>query len=299
MASRKDIYESINNRIIAALEKGVVPWHQPWNNTLKGINSPTNIISKKPYNGINHLLLSWEVMDKKYSTPLFMTFKQCQELGGRVIKGEKSSEVIFWNVRENDEELDDNGKPKKIFLLRSYNVFNLDQTTGINLEGLKIEKNKVVLSEKDRIEAGENIVKGMPNAPVIRHEGNRAFYRPTTDVVTVPEFKNFKSAEGYYNTLFHELSHSTGHKDRLNRKGIAEFDTFGSDQYSEEELIAEMSASYLMGMCGMFDKEADNSASYIKGWLSKFKGDTKFLITAANKSQKAADYILGKGQAEA
>lgn len=289
---KANIYEIVTDSIIKSLENGVVPWQKPWKSSIKGVNAPINMVSKKEYRGINFFILSNMMEVNRWDKPLFLTYKQAQDLGGSIKKGEKAIPVTFWKVfnKTNKTEDDDSGDDKG-FLLRYYNVFNIDQCEGIDLT--KFEKNKE-LDEEKRIEIAESVIKEMPNAPVITFGGNRAFYRPSEDSVTLPNYANFKSPEGYYETMFHELGHSTGHEKRLGRKGITERTYFGSSDYSEEELVAEFTASYLMNHCGLFNKTKKNSAAYIQSWLKVLEGNRKMLVNCASKAQKACDYILGK-----
>ena len=268
---KKEMYEQITEKVVAALENGVVPWKKTW----VGCSSPSNYVTKKRYRGINTFLLSCS----DYASPYWVTFKQAQSLGGSVKKGEKSTTVIYWQFIEKEDA--ETGEKKKIPMMRSYQVFNLEQTT--------IEA-PVVSSNNNPIELAEAMVAGMPNAPIIKN-GESAYYRPSTDTVVVPTIDMFNSAESYYSTLFHELGHSPGHESRLNRKGVASVSHFGSDDYSFEELVAEFCAAYLCGETGITQPVIDNQASYIAGWLKVLSNDNTLLMKAASAAQKAADYI--------
>ena len=134
----------------------------------------------------------------------------------------------------------------------------------------------------------------MPKRPLIEHEEQRAFYRPSDDKINMPETDSFFSDEEYYSTLFHELTHSTGHESRLNRMDSMKIAAFGSNSYSKEELCAEMGSAMLCGTCGIENETIENQSAYIKGWLSELRSDKKFLIQAAAQAQKAADFILGR-----
>lgn len=280
------IYELVTERIIAMLEDQVIPWRKPWACIDQGM--PRNAVSKKHYRGINVFLLGMA----PFNDPRWVTFKQAQALGGNVRKGSKGFPVIYWNWIETEDE--ETGTMVKIPLLRQYTVFNVEQCDGLNIAPLESAE---LPNAAERIERAEGIVRDMPNAPRIGHDGGqRAYYRPSTDSVHMPMLEAFHSTEGYYSTLFHELGHSTGHESRLNRDGITDFQGFGTASYSREELVAEFTAAFLCQVSGI-ENTLPQSASYIEGWLGVLRKDKKMAVVAAAQAQKAADYILG-GSAE-
>jgi len=273
------VYEIITEKIIERLNAGEVPWHKPWT----GAGMPKNLVSKKEYRGINAFLLACQ----GYTSPYWLTFKQCKALGGSVQKGAKSTVIVFWKqVQITDKETEEQ---KTIPMLRYYRVFNADQCTGL---GEKVPVAKVNPDFQPITEC-ENIVNGMQNKPAITHQDPRAYYRPSTDTVNMPNKKTFVKPEFYYSVLFHELGHSTGHKDRLGRKDFSEVN-FGSQTYSKEELVAEMTAAFCCGHAGIENKTLENSTAYIQGWARKFKDNVKMVVLAAAGAQKAADYILNR-----
>jgi antirestriction protein ArdC len=279
--SSHSVYQIVTEQIIRQLESGVVPWRKPWT-----CEAPVNLITQKPYRGINPFLLAPQGYGSKY----WLTFNQAAKLGGHIRKGEKSSIVTFWNVGQEKVIRDSNGieRTSRPFLLRFYRVFNLEQTEGI-AEKLGLGKaSPRVLS----IDGCESIVTNMPNAPKIE-QSDRAWYRPSTDTVGMPSRNLFNSAEEYYSTLFHELTHSTGHASRVGRDGIEQLNTFGSESYSREELIAELGAAMLCGVTGIVPRTIENSAAYLKTWIERLRGDSKLIVSAASAAQKAADYIQG------
>ena len=276
------IYAMITEKIIEQLEKGVVPWRMPWNGYIKGF--PMNFTSKKEYRGVNIFLLKLAMR----STPYWVTFKQAKQLKGSIKKGEKGYPVIFWKFLETTDK--ETGEKKNIPLLRYYTVFNLDQCEGIELPEIDQPETR----EFSPIEQAEKIISDMPNRPTINHNEARAYYRPSADLVNMPKKELFLSDAEYYSTMFHELSHSTGHTSRLNRENEAKNHMFGSADYSKEELIAEMGAAFLCAESNIENETIENSAAYIAGWLCKLKNDTKLLIQAAGKAQKAADHILDR-----
>ncbi len=276
-----NVYEIVTEQVIKQLEQGVAPWRKPWR-----AEPPCNLVSGKEYRGINPFLLA----SQGYGSRFWLTFNQANKLGGHVRKGEHSSIVTFWNVGEEKTVRDADGKERKSkpFLLRYYRVFNVEQTEGI-ADKLGLGNAAPRIPSLDGCEA---IVSGMPNAPRMEQDG-RAWYRPSTDTVGMPSRALFGSAEEYYSTLFHELTHSTGHPSRIGREGIEQLNTFGSESYSKEELIAEMGAAMLCGVTGIAPATIENSAAYLQSWISRLKGDSKLLVSAASAAQKAADYIRG------
>lgn len=278
---QEKIYEMVTDQILTKLENGVAPWKKPWQGD-SGLKMPKNLKSGKPYRGINVFMLAFSGYNSRY----WLTYKQAQAMGGQVRKKEKGTHCIFWNFFEKEDE---NGNVKKIPYMKYYSVFNLDQ-----IDGIEDPESNIVENDFDLIETGEKIVNEMQKRPAIEHKEQSAFYRPSSDTVNIPELKTFHSPEGYYSTLFHELTHSTGHSSRLNRKGVAERTYFGSGDYSFEELVAEMGAAFLCVETGIFDNTVEQSASYIKSWLSKLKENKKWLVQASGKAQKAVDFIMNR-----
>lgn len=290
---QNDIYAQITGAIIKELENGTVPWQKPWQNgEFRGCISHT---SGKPYSMLNQ----WLLMNKAGE---WLTYKQIQKEGGKVKAGEKSSFVVFWdfvNVTKTEEEEDENGNKievKKIVkrypILKGYNVFHIDQCEGIKPKF----DNKAKTYEHTPVEMAEQVI-----TEYVEREGlelqikdtNRACYSPFFDRVEIPMRKQFKEGAEYYSTLFHELTHSTGHAKRLNRAEVVNVNFFGSEDYSKEELVAEMGAAFLcQAMQIECEKAFKNSASYIAGWLRALKNDKKLVIMAAAKAEKAAEYIM-------
>jgi len=280
-SKKMKVYEIITDRIMEKLEQGCVPWHKPWAGNSE---YQKNLITKKEYRGINVFILSCA----GYASPYWLTYKQAKELGGNIQKGEKGSPVVFWKwlEKKSDDETEE-----KIPMLRYYTVFNVCQTEGIDEK--KIPELAIKYNELEKIEICEQVIARMPKRPEIVHKEQRAYYRPSNDTLNMPLFESFDDAEKFYSVIFHELTHSTGHQSRLNRKGITEIAAFGSKEYSKEELVAEMGAAFLCGHCQIENKTIDNSAAYIKSWLSKLHDDKKMVVVAAAQAQKAADFILG------
>ncbi|NVN95464.1 MAG: DUF1738 domain-containing protein [Bacteroidetes bacterium] len=273
-----DVYTIVTNRVIEHLEKGVVPWHKTW--TEAGL--PKNLITGKNYRGINVWLLS----TLNYQQNYFLSFNQVKDLGGSVKKGEKSHEVIFWKWLE--KENDETKEKERIPMLKYYRVFNISQCEGIPIEKIpkQIERNN------NPIEICEKVVNEMPLRPRIQHNEQRAYYNRLNDFVNMPKIETFDKSEDYYGALFHELVHSTGHGERLNRKELLESKGMRTDKYAIEELTAEMGASYLKSHAGIPIEQLENNASYIQHWLEHLKNDKKFIVYASSQAQKATDYIL-------
>ena len=280
-AHKPDVYQIVTDRIIELLERGTAPWRLP--STLGGL--PKNLLTNRPYRGIN----VWLLLAHGYEQNLFLTWEQLKSVGGSVKRGEKGHVVVFYkSVKKEVEDLDTEEKERSIPVLKYFKVFNLSQCTNIPEHLLpKLEERSI-----EPIVACEAIVKDMPHCPVIKHEKQRAFYHIADDYVNMPARRNFKSAEAYYSTLFHELVHSTGHESRLNRKTITQMAEFGTEPYSIEELVAEIGTCYLNSHVGILNTQEGDSAAYIKGWLSKLRDDKRFVVYAASYAQRAADYIL-------
>lgn len=286
MSGQDTSHEIVTEQIIARLEAGTVPWRQPWT----AAQAPRSGLTGRPYRGVNVFLLILQ----GYTSPYWLTFKQINELGGRIRKGERHTKVVFWKILRKEVDSADGDKTvKRIPYLRYFRVWNLDQTEGVTLPP-KIQSQIQTQPEPPApIEAAEKILAGYADAPEIHHGGLAAMYRPTADDIHLPNREDFDTPEDYYSTLFHELGHSTGHPSRLGR-----FDTtsggFGSHSYGREELVAEMTAAFLCAEAGIAPATMDDSAAYIASWLRTIREDPRAVVVAAGAAQKAADHILGR-----
>ena len=289
MKSNKSVYDVITNRIIEALEQGVVPWRKPWK-----CGAPANLVTKNEYRGINTIILAMN----PYSSPYFATIKQVNQLGGKVKKGEKGFPVVFWKFPDPDRKRKAEGKKdddgdnqtskESVPIIRYYTVFNVDQCEG--LEGKIPIEERIVFNP---IEQCEKVVGNYPDKPPIIHEGHKACYRPIDDEVFMPIPESFVSSQHYYAVLFHELVHSTGHEKRLAREGVKDFSLFGDHKYSKEELVAEIGASFLCGTTGLDTGSVfANQVAYLQSWLDVLKNDKRMIVHAAANAQKAVDHIL-------
>lgn len=277
----KSVYEMVTERIISELEKGIIPWQKPWTGIASGA---FNRISKKPYSLLNQMLLK--------HTGEYATFKQWSDLGGTIRKGEKSEIVVFWKIQAVEEENEDGEKiTKQIPLLRYYNVFHISQVDGV--KPLEISKPNTV----EPIEQAEQIFNTYLTREGIKLEqitSNEAFYSPSRDLIHLPERQQFQSIAEYYSTAFHEATHSTGHKSRLDRLQTGATAAFGSETYSKEELVAEIGSASILNLLGIeTDHSFRNSAAYIQSWLQVLRNDVRFIVSASSKAEKAVNYILG------
>lgn len=277
-----NVYELVTNRIIEQLENNIVPWEKPWGGTLDGA---FNRVSKKPYSILNQMLL-------KYGGE-YASFKQWKDLGGHIRKGEKSEIVVFWKMYPIKEKQDDGTEIiKTIPLLKYINVFHISQVDGV--EPLK----QKVTHDIEPIDKAEKILNDYWNRENITIEhvkGDKAFYSPMFDKIQLPLFEQFKQSEEYYSTAFHESVHSTMKTSRCNRQEDrkGKVVSFGSEEYSKEELVAEVGSAQLMNIVGIeTTKSFRNSTAYIQSWLKVLRNDNKFIVSASSKAEKAVNYIL-------
>ena len=272
-----DIYKEVTDRIMAQLENGIIPWQKPWIASGNAISHVTG----HSYSLLNQMLLG--------KPGEYVTFAQCQKEGGKVKKGEKSSMVVFWKFIEQEDE--ETHEKKQVPFLRYFNVFHIDQC-----EGLKAKHQQELPNTANADEAADAIISDYLNREGVKlqhQEGDRAFYRPATDEVVLPIRKQFMSTAEYYSTVFHELTHSTGHPSRLKRLTRPSF--FGTEDYSKEELVAEIGAATLVNHVGLETASSfRNSAAYIQNWLGVLKNDKRFIVSAAGRAEKAVNLILNQ-----
>jgi len=270
------MYATVTNSIIAELEKGAIPWVKPWK---ADSSADKNFISQKPYQGINRLLLGMGSMAKGYTNPAWATFKQWQESGANVKAGEKATHIVFFKPVKTTDKV--TGKDSGYCVIKGYAVFNVEQTD------MKIVPSVIPESAFNPMPDCEaRIVK---TGASISHGGDAAFYMPSHDRIQLPNKGAFTSEANYYATAFHELSHWTGAKHRLDR--ALDKGRYGNPAYAFEELVAEISAAYL---CADYKIQGElRHAGYIQSWLKACKDDSKAIFKAAALAQKAADYING------
>ncbi len=284
--ARPDIYTRITQQILAQLEAGVRPWTQPWKSTTS-VSRPLRH-DGTPYNGINVVLLWGEAADRGYTRSTWMTFRQALTLGAHVRKGERGAMVVYANqiVRTEADEADADVE-HRIPFLKAYTVFNVDQIEG--LPDCYGEPDALVINPDERIARIDGFFRNC--GADVRHAGGTAYYAPGPDQVQMPPFECFESADAYYSTLGHEMTHWTRHPTRLDRDFGRQ--RFGDPGYAREELVAELGAAFLCADLGLELEPRDDHAAYIANWLQVLKDDKRFVVSAASHAQKAVDHLKG------
>lgn len=281
-----DVYQIVTDRVMAALEMEEVPWQRPWCSVNGGAY---NRVSGKHYSLINQMLLS--------HSGEYATFKQWTELGGKVRKGEKGEMVVFfkWPDQKEDSQTEDNKEEtqedrSRRPVLRYYKVFHISQVDGVE----PLER-QIPVYNANPIEEGETVFRNYTSREGIRVEiepTNEAYYSPSQDLIHLPELRQYKDPSEFCSTAFHEAAHSTGNEGRLNRDGLKRA-SFGSEIFSREELVAEISAAALLNTLGIeTDHSVQNSSAYIRGWLKALQDDRRLVVQAAGQAEKAVNYIL-------
>ncbi len=287
---KKDIYARVTDTIVAQLEKGVRAWHQPWSgeHAAGRINRPLRH-NGEAYRGINILMLWGTSVERGFSSPYWMTFRQAGELGANVRKGEKGTLVVYANAISREETNEETGEDveQRIPYLKGYTVFNTEQIEGL--------PERYTLLETPQIKAAERIANAEQffekTGATIRHGGNRAYYSGGEDFIQMPLFEAFEDAPAYYATLAHECIHWTKPKQRLDRDFGAK--RWGDNGYAIEELVAELGAAFLCADLNLTPALRDEHASYLASWLKVLKEDSRAIFTAAAHAQKAADFLHG------
>jgi antirestriction protein ArdC len=284
---KRDLWQEVADRIDAALAEGTVPWRKPWK--VRPGNRHHNPTSGTIYKGINPFLLELTAQAMGYTDPRWLTFKQAVTKGGGVRKGEKGTGIIFFKmlfIKDEDEQ--GNEVRRRVPMIQTYTVFNVEQTEGIEWPALATDD----ADHFDPIAECEQVMDGYapPRGPKIDLGGSSAHYVPAWDSISLPIPEDFDAPEFYYNTAFHEMAHSTGHKSRLDRNMTG---AFGSKDYAREELVGEMTAAMLCAWTGINPNTEQQSAAYINHWRQKIADDPKLIVVAAQRAQKAADFILG------
>lgn len=301
--SQNNVYQMVTDRIVAQLEQGLIPWHKPWTGVGLEDGGAVNYVSRKPYSMLNQMLLGREGE--------YLTFKQIKERGGSIKKGAKAGVVVFFTTTTytKREEVQEDGSTETVNVvkehlmpvLKYYNVFHIDDCEGIESK-IKVEENAG--PKISPIESAEKVLNGyVEREKELQFRNNiptdRAYYSPTLDLISVPMLTQYEIAEEYYSTTFHEAVHSTMPENRCNRKSEQKLAAFGSEDYSREELVAEIGSAMLCNNVGIdCEKAFKNSVAYIQGWLKKLKNDNRMIVWAASRAEKAAKYILGEPDAE-
>jgi antirestriction protein ArdC len=274
-----ELYSSVTERIIQELKEGVPIWVKPWSGQSKGVSLlPGNVVSGRPYSGINVLILWAHALDKGYPTHGWATFQQANQIGASVRKGEKASQVVFVKRMEKEED----GVTKKSTMLKTYPVFNIAQLDNVPPH---YSEPPPALEEEVTYDNALQLVKdaGMK----VTHGGNTAAFYPSRDEIVMPPYGSFKTEVDYWNTMWHEGIHWTGAKKRLERTFGKRF---GDKAYSFEELVAELGSAFICARLGI--QAGFRSASYIDHWLKILEGDDKAIFTAASYASQAANYIF-------
>ena len=285
------VYEIVTQKIIEKIETAIqtgerLPWQKPWS-----ANSiPVNHMTLRPYRGVN----LWLLESGEYLTwsQLCDLQKHSPEL--KLRKGAKSHMVVFFSFKDSTKDTVNptsgqvEQKEVKIPFLRYYKVFSISDVEGLT------PRRETVHFDHSPIEEAETVVTGYVEREGLTlrfTDGDRACYRPLLDEVSLPAKEQFHNLAEYYSTLFHELTHSTGHSSRLNRLKSPAF--FGDELYSKEELVAEMGAAMLCGHCGIDNSEAtNNSVAYLQSWLKALQNDVTLIVSASAKAQRAVDFLL-------
>jgi len=287
---KRDVYRTVTDAIVNAIEQGVSNWRMPWHTSGKFAFSPINVTSKKPYRGINTICLWAAAQAKGYERGEWATYQQWQERGAQVRKGEKATTVVFWKFANSSAESQDDGEEQtatgsRLLFTRGYSVFNAAQVDGY---APKADPDAPI---EQRIERAETFFARIPAR--VAHQGNRAFYSPADDSITLPPFAAFFTSVDYYSTRAHESGHWTSHAARCNRELGKRF---GDNAYSVEELVAELTAAFTMAHLGLSTEPRPDHAQYIGSWLKVLKADKRAIFTAASKAQQAADYLIQQAE---
>ena len=283
---RKDIYARVTDAIVNAIESGTAGYRMPWRTSTGIPESPVNAVSKRPYRGINVLVLWAIAQSKGYTSGAWATYKQWQDLGAQVRKGEKSANVVFWkffDAETGPDEEQDTANVRRVPMARDYWVFNAEQVDGYK------QVPQPAAPIEQRIASAERFfeIVGIEVKP----GGNRAYYAPETDSVHMPAFSAFKQPIHYYSVLSHEATHWSGAEARLNRNLAGRF---GSESYAMEELIAELGSAFLCAELSLPTDPRTDHAPYIESWLRTLKNDKRAIFAAAAKAQQAVDWMVGR-----
>src|SRR5579864_7026984 len=292
--SQRDVYARVTAQIINAIENGVGTWRMPWHTSGRFAFSPINVISKKPYRGINTVCLWAAAQAKGYERGEWATYQQWLERGAQVRKGEKATLVVFWKFAHDRAERDSGDgdeSPRsgsRLLFTRGYSVFNAAQVDGYTPE---VDAD---MPMPERIAHADAFFSTI--GATVRHGGNQAFYSPASDHIQMPPFAAFRDSIGYYSTLAHEHTHWTATAGRCDRQLGKRF---GDAAYAAEELIAELGAAFTSAHLGLSTEPREDHAQYIQSWLKVLKADSRAIFTAASQAQKACDWLIQRaGEAQ-
>lgn len=287
-AAKPSLYDEVTARIVAELEQGRVPWVQPWGKpgTKAGLGLPKNARTGRSYSGVNILILWHHVVRAGFSTQTWLTYRQAQEMGGQVMKGERGVTAChadtFIPRAERERAEKDGEDPERVPFLKRFTLFNVEQCEGLPDEAYA---GAVVLPEAEIVPQAERLIEA--TGADFRIGGTKAFYVPGEDYIRVPPQPAFFEQINYYRTCFHELGHWTGNARRCARDLSH---SFGSKRYAREELVAEMCAAFVCA--GLNITPTVRHADYLGAWLEVLKEDNRAIFRAASQASKAADFIL-------
>ncbi|MBB3941291.1 antirestriction protein ArdC [Novosphingobium fluoreni] len=284
---RANLYDEVTARIITELEAGRLPWVQPWGRIdTTGPSLPRNALTGRNYSGVNVLILWGAVIEQGFPTQSWLTFRQAQEAGGCVMKGEHGVTVVyadrFTPETEKERARRDGDEARAVPFLKRFTVFNVAQCEGLRA-GLATDP--APLPDREIVPVAEDVI--VASGVDFRVGGDRAFYAPDPDFVQVPPQSAFFEQINYYRTCLHELTHATGHPKRLGRDLR---NAFGSKDYAREELVAEMGSAFLCAALGI--APTVRHADYIGSWLAVLREDSRAIFRAASAATKAADWLL-------
>ena len=314
MNNQDKIFKQVNDIVLEGLKRDGMKWFMPWKPGEEF--QPMNHSSKTYYKGFNVFMLNAVMTYERYEFNQWLTYKQCKANGGQVNKGEKSTQIYFWKIgyfdQKTEKYLSDKeikkanlsekivvdgttqNRYKKTFSVRYYNVFNVAQCDGI--DPIVFDQSEITKANEP-IKVADDLAKSYVDRDGklrLEHLQDRAFYNVNRDMVNMPKLESFVDSDSYYKVLFHELAHSTGHKDRMDRKSLTEVSNWGDNTYAKEELVAEISAMYISGMLGLDPKDCDqNSVAYIKGWCKHLSDKPKECLYAMQQATKVVAYIQG------
>lgn len=303
MSKNQEIYKNVTEKLIKTIETNkILPWQLPWDKI--DLGNQKNYRTMREYNGVNAFITSYMQAVNGYSAPYWLTAKEIEAKKGKLKPNQEGTAIIFFKVIESDdqdEKLDDDGNIiiNKIGIVKDYTIYNLDQTEGIEFEVPELPNKH---NHKEKLSNVINFVDKLKHIPRITNtDPNKAYYSVTDDFINMPKMSSFKKLQDYYSTLFHEITHSTGHRKRLDRfnnislaAGETDLNRLSKDhKYAQEELVAEMGASFLCAKVGILSHTQDNSAAYLKHWLTAIKARPNMLISAAKYAEEAAKYVQG------
>ena len=278
-----DIYQTVTNQILEVMETATGQGRRLWD---AQPSLPMNLSTGKPYSGMNVLILWGAAISRGYHSPYWLTYKQASDMGGQVRKGERSELCIFYKPWESEETNSETGETETTrgAVLKSFRTFNLDQIDGIEAPATEPREAFEILADAERL---------LQHTPApIREGGDRACYIPSLDEIHMPARETFVNPEAFYSVACHEMTHSTGHKTRLDRDFSGRF---GTEAYAMEELIAELGAAFLCAEIGILPTTREDHAHYLANWVRVLRGDKKAIFTAAAAASKAATFIKGHG----